>query len=342
MKNKCVLPFISHDYQVDSPCCVIRDFKKESMQELLSDHNQGIRSRFCSLCWKTEDEGGSSKRLVYNKIYAKYLGLSKREVKISVIPTGNLCNLYCVVCHPDSSTAWWKKAASMYPKEKILTERGLVLETDVSQINQIKNLEHVEFIGGETLKSFPLWKALSEMKKTTSFSLQTNGTVILNNTQIELLKSFNKFDICFSIDGYGKIFEYIRQPAKWKQVQDNVLRYIDNFGRDKLSIYLTVSNLNILYIDDIMMELFKLLPTKIELNFVHDEEFNYTNLPKHVGKTVEKLNPGFFKKRKIEWTGTEKSMLITKQNLEAQDKFTGLKKENFLPELFDLLEKTPD
>jgi len=338
MSNKCVRPFIAHDYQTNNPCCMLgKNYEKQSLPELLSDHNKGIRSRFCRRCYKTEDEGGISKRLVSNRLYERYLGLSKRNVKIVVIPTGNLCNLYCVMCHPDSSTAWWKKASSMYPKEKIITERGLVLETDPSHISQIKNLEHIEFIGGETLKSFSLWKVLSNLKKSTSFSLQTNGTVTLNSKQIELLRSFDKFNICFSLDGYGKIFEYIRQPAKWNQVRDNVLRYIDNFGRDRLSIYFTVSNLNILYIDRIMIELFKLLPTKIELNFVHEDEFNYQNLPERVGKTVEKLNPGFFKNRKIEWIGTEKSILATKQNLQAQDKFTGLQKENFLPELFDLL-----
>ena len=343
MENKCVLPFIGQDYQVKAPCCLLKDYNNESLDKLISDHNNGVKSRFCSACWKTEDEGGSSKRLVYNKVYAKYLGLSERDVKISVIPTGNLCNLYCVMCHPNSSTAWWKKADSIYPEGNAITQHELLLDIDDSQMNQVKNIEHVEFIGGETLKSFSLWKALLEMSKTTSFSLQTNGTVVLNSTQIDLLRSFDKFNICFSLDGYGKIFEYIRQPAKWKQVRDNVLRYIDNFGRDKLSIFLTVNNLNILYIDKIMMELFKLLPTKIQLNYVTEPaEFNYTNLPDHVGKTVEKLNPGFFKKRKIEWVGTEKSILAMKSNLEAQDKFAGLKKENFLPELFDLLEKTPD
>jgi len=343
MGNKCVLPFIGQDYQWDSPCCLLEKYNNESLDELLSDHRKGVKSRFCRKCWDHEDAGGSSKRLLYNDIYSRHLALSKRNVKISVIPVGNLCNLHCVTCGPGASTSWWKKHASMYPKENPVKQNQLLLDVDDSQIDRIKNLEHVEFIGGETLKSFSLWKVLSGIKKTTSFSLQTNGTVVLNTTQINLLRSFDKFNICLSLDGYGKIFEYIRQPAKWEQVRKNILRYINDFGRDRLSINLTVSNLNILYIDKIMFELFKLLPTKIELNFVTDpEEFNYKNLPKHVGQVAETLNPGFFKSRTINWIGTEKSILAMKQNLQAQDKFTGLTKESFLPELFDLLEKTPN
>lgn len=338
MGNKCVLPFIGQDYQSDSPCCLLENYDKESLQKLLDDHNSGVKSEFCRQCWDQESVGGSSKRLLYNDLYSRHLSQSQRSVKISVIPVGNLCNLHCVMCHTGASTGWWKKHASMYPEKNTGKPKELILDIDHAQIDAMEDLEHVEFIGGETLKSFSLWKLLSRMKKTTGFSLQTNGTVELNDSQTQLLKSFDKCNICFSLDGYGKIFEYIRQPAKWDQVRENVKRYINDFGRDRLSIYLTVSNLNILYMDKIMFELYKLLPTKIELNFVVDPvRFHYKNLPEQVGKIAEQRNPGFFKNRKIEWIGTEKSISDMKQNLEAQDRFTGLSKENHLPELFDLI-----
>jgi sulfatase maturation enzyme AslB (radical SAM superfamily) len=338
MKNKCVLPFIGQDYQSKSPCCILEDYNNESLDELVSDHKKGVRSRFCTKCWDQEDAGASSKRLAYNDKYSRHLGLSKRDVKISVIPVGNLCNLHCVMCSPGSSTSWWKKYDSMYAKENVAKQHELTLDIDDSQINRVKNLEHVEFIGGETLKSFSLWKVLSEIQKTTSFSLQTNGTVVLNAAQIDLLRSFDKFNICFSLDGYGKIFEYIRQPAKWEQVRKNVLKYVNDFGQDRLSIFLTVNNLNIMYIDKIMLELFKLLPTKIELNFVtRPVEFNYKNLPKHVGQVAEKRNPGFFKKRKINWSGTKKSLQRTMSNLAKQDEFSGLEFSDHLPEVYQMI-----
>lgn len=344
MKNKCVLPFIGHDYSNNSPCCLLRnkdgtawENNKSNIQELIQEHKSGVKTSFCKQCWDTEEVGITSQRQRYNQLYKKYLAQNERLVKALTIPVGNVCNLYCVTCNAGVSTSWIKKQMS-FAKRNTPLQYGVITEVVPSDIKNIKDAEHVEFIGGETLKSFSLWSHLSKIDKSTSFSLQTNGTVELNEKQIELLKSFENFNICFSLDGYGKIFEYIRQPAKWPEVCSNINRYMNYFGKDKLSIYLTVSNLNILYIDKIMIELFKLLPTKIDLNLVSKPyELAYKNLPEHVGKLVEERNPGFFKNKKIKWVGTHKSMLAMKQNLEAQDKFSGLIKENFLPELFDLI-----
>jgi hypothetical protein len=344
MKNKCVLPFIGHDYSNDSPCCLLLnkdgtswDNNKSDVQDLIQEHRAGVKTTFCKQCWNTEETGVISKRQQYNQYYKKYFHLTKRNVKKLTIPVGNVCNLYCVICNPGSSTSWIKKQMS-FRQQNITSNYEITTQVNPRDIQNIKEAEHVEFIGGETLKSFSLWGHLSNMDKSTSFSLQTNGTVELNKEQIDLLRSFENFNICFSIDGYGKIFEYIRQPAKWTEICSNIDRYKNYFGKDKLSIYLTLCNLNILYIDKIMIELFKLLPTKIEINLVsYPYELSYKNLPKHVGKIVEEKNPGFFKDKKIEWAGTDMSISKMKQNLNAQDKFSGLKKENFLPELFDLI-----
>ena len=100
------------------------------------------------------------------------------------------------------------------------------------------------------IKSF--WKYLEQMNKNISFSCQTNGTVDLSKNQIDLLNTFTKFNICFSIDGVGKIFDYIRQPATWQTVHNNIKKYASYFNKKRLSFFITVSNLNIFYIDSIM------------------------------------------------------------------------------------------
>tara|TARA_R110002020_G_scaffold291830_1_gene507214 strand:+ start:809 stop:1855 length:1047 start_codon:yes stop_codon:yes gene_type:complete len=348
MTNKCVLPFIGHDYQSASPCCLLQnkngtawDDNVSNIEDLLSDHRKGVKSSFCDQCWKTENTGVLSKRQRYNKLYAKYLTQTERLDKVLIIPVGNVCNLYCVTCNPGSSTSWIKKQISFGQQ----TQPGsdpIITEIETSDMEKIKEALHVEFIGGETLKSFSLWNHLSNLDKATSFSLQTNGTVELNEKQVELLKSFKDFNICFSLDGHGKIFEYIRQPAKWDHVQKNVQKYLEYFGKDKLSIFITVSNLNIFYIDEIVMALFKMLPCKIELNLVeYPSELSYNNLPMEIGAQVEKRNPGFFKNKNIDWVGTNLSMQKLIKNLDDQDRFSGLDREESLQELFDLI-KTPD
>ena len=343
MKNKCVLPFIGLDYQNNSPCCLLQnkdgtkwDNSKSDIRDLMADHKVGIKSSFCNKCWKAEDIGVTSQRQRYNQLYQKHLTQTDRRVKALVIPVGNVCNLYCVTCSPGGSTSWIKKQMSFASGQGFWPAADEVItEINPRDIENIKEAEHIEFIGGETLKSFSLWTHLSKMQRSTSFSLQTNGTVELNGKQIELLRSFDNFNICFSLDGYGKIFEYMRQPAKWDQVQNNIKNYIRYFGKDKLSILVTVSNLNIFYIDSIVYELFKLLPSSIDLNMVENpSELSYKNLPRQVGENVEKRNPGFFKGRSINWEGTIESMDKLENNLRDQDKFSGLSKDEFLPELF--------
>lgn len=334
--NKCVLPFINHDYQSNSPCCILQKYKdKTDRDELIADHTANKKSRFCEGCWKTEDVGIESKRQRYNRIYKQYLKQTHNDVKLNIIPVGNVCGLSCITCGPNSSTGWFKKYNFINnTTSKYTVEQNIKTEN----LKDIKNLEHIEFIGGETLQSQSLWDYLKVMDKNVSFSLQTNGTIILTQEQINLLKTFQTFNICFSIDGYNKIFEYLRQPANWQATVTNIRRYADFFGRNKLSYYITVSNLNIFYIDTIAIELFKVLPIPQMLNFAHwPAEFSYNNLTSNLGKIVEKRNPGFFKKRKINWTGTKTSLQKTISNLTKQDEFSGMRFSDSLPEVYQLI-----
>ena len=339
MENKCVLPFIKHDYQSNSPCCILQKYKDETDRgELIKDHANNKKSKFCEACWRTEHSGVESKRQQYNSLYRQYLNQTHRDVKLNVIPVGNVCGLSCITCGPGASTAWFKKHNFMYES---LFKFKVIQNIKVENLKDISNVDHIEFIGGETLQSQALWQFLQTIDKNTSFSLQTNGTVKLTREQLGLLNTFPNFNICFSIDGYDKIFEYLRQPAEWQSTSTNIRHYAKLFGRNKLSFYITVSNLNIFYIDSIVIELFKVLPISQMLNLVHNpEEFAFNNLTPEIGKIIEKRNPGFFKAKKIEWTGTSQSLTQLLGNLKKQDEFSGLQFSKQLPELYQLINNT--
>ena len=342
MKNKCVLPFISHDYQRKTPCCVLTNYKnKDDLDQLLQDHLDDKRSRYCEVCWKTEEAGIKSKRQYYNQTYSQYVQQEHRSTILSVIPVGNVCNLNCVTCHPKFSTSWFKKYQSMYPGSNY-SKNNVLNDIDLDQVSNLDYLKHIEFIGGETLMSKSLWKYLRNIPADSSFSLQTNGTYKLTPYHVKTLSKFNKFNICFSLDGYGKIFEYLRQPADWGQVSDNIKQYSEALGNNNLSIYITISNLNIFYIDKIVLNLFKFLPVKIDLNPVLHDIFGYENLCPDVGAIVERNNPVFFKTKKFKWRGTADSNLSILENLRKQDAFSGRKFSDYLPEFYEVLKnKTP-
>ena len=339
MENKCVLPFINHDYQTNSPCCILQKYNdKTDRSELIADHKNNKKSKFCEACWRSEDTGVESKRQHYNRLYKQYLKQTHNDVKLNVIPIGNVCNLSCITCNPFSSTGWMKKHNFLHNNN---TKFKINKDIKITDLANISNVDHIEFIGGETLQSQSLWQYLKTIDKNTSFSLQTNGTVKLTQEQIDLLNSFKSFNICFSIDGYDKVFEYLRQPAVWQSTATNIRHYAELFGRNKLSFYITVSNLNIFYIDTIVIELFKVLPVRQMLNLVHNpKEFAYDNLTPEIGKIVEKRNPGFLKTKKIEWTGTTQSLRLLIDNLKKQDEFSGLLFSKQLPELYQLIYNT--
>ena len=334
--SRCVLPFISFDYQYVSPCCKLQKYNDlTDRNKLINDHKANIKSKFCTSCWQTEGTGVESKRQAYNKLYSKYKNINERNLKHLVIPVGNVCNLACVTCGPFASTGWIKKSQFMQRDDvDVKVIQGI---KNVEQ-QKLDNVEHIEFIGGETLKSASFWNYLKTFPKHINFSIQTNGTIILDKNQIDLLNSFENFNICFSIDGYGKIFEYLRQPAKWDSTVRNLKKYVQHFGLNKLSYLITISNLNILYIDKIVMELYKAVPCKFDFTLVDSPDiFAIDNLTPNIGKIIEQNNPMFFKKRKIKWSGTKKNLQDTLFNLEKQDEFSKLKFNKHLPDLAELI-----
>jgi hypothetical protein len=347
MPNKCILPFIRYDFDKNSPCCKITNYDHEkNYQELLNDHRNDIKSKFCTTCWNLEKNGLQSKRQVSNNHFKKYLDVKETNVISVVLPTGNVCNLSCVTCGPTDSTGWIPKAKAMEKTEfynrhhyRIPLPYNNIPEELLKQIKW-DNVEDVEFLGGETLMSKNLWKYLDLLKEDTSISLLTNGTAVLKDWQIEKCKKFKNLHICFSIDGIEKIFEYIRQPAKWKNVKNNILFYKTVFGRDKLSFHITISNMNIFYIDYIMKELLKILPVKCTYNMVEKpDEFATNNLTNELGTLVEKQNPLFFKNKKIDWKGTKESMSLFFKNIKLQENVSKIYLKDYMLEYYKLIKE---
>jgi sulfatase maturation enzyme AslB (radical SAM superfamily) len=62
---------------------------------------------------------------------------------------------------------------------------------------------------------------------------------------IRIADKFQNVNFCFSIDGVGPVFEYLRYPLKWDRVQENIKYCRDN--NISVSASYTISNLNIAY-----------------------------------------------------------------------------------------------
>lgn len=340
--NKCVLPFIEYDFSSNKPCCMLTNYKQEKdFNRLIEDHKNNIKSSFCNSCWHHESISQHSKRLNHNKSFSKYITLDTPTLKSVVISTGNVCNLSCVTCGVENSTGWKSKLKFMEQtgKNKITTSWNTIRKNFPKNIDW-SQIENVEFIGGETLYSKELWEYLEKLNKNTSISLLTNGTILLNKSQLAKVKEYKNMHITFSLDGVDKIFEYLRQPAKWLQVKENIEYYKEYLGIDNIGINVTISNMNIFYIDHILLELAKIISKKHSYFFVQKPEiFAVTNLTKKIGKIIEEKNPYFFSKTKLKWAGDKQSMKNFLKNTNLQDQFSNRFMKNYLPELYQLIQE---
>lgn len=339
--NKCVLPFIEYDFATSKPCCMLTDYDhSKDFNKLIEDHNNNLKSSYCRSCWHHEEIGQRSKRINHNVTFSKYLNVDKPILKSVIISTGNICNLYCVTCGVANSTGWKPKQKfmnSQTDENKIKPTNALKRKNDLDDINW-SEIENVEFLGGETLYSKDLWILIKKLKKDTKISLLTNGTIKLDQVKMDIIKEYKHMHITFSLDGVDKIFEYLRQPAEWSQVKENIENYKEVLGVNNLGINLTISNMNILYIDKIFLELSKIISKKHSYFFVEKPEvFAVSNLPPSIGKIIEEKNPYFFSKNKIAWTGNKESMKKFSENINLQDQFSNRFLKDYLPELYQLI-----
>jgi len=118
----------------------------------------------------------------------------------------------------------------------------------------LSNLKLVVFCGGETLLGAGYWEvaqAIADMmpnaKHQLTLSFQTNGTQTISQRHYELIEKFHLVKLNISLDGFGEQFEYLRWPASWQQVTDNIMNM-----REQLPV-------NVMFLIEEAMSIFNLL-----------------------------------------------------------------------------------
>ncbi len=218
-------------------------------------------------------------------------GFEPLQIKLS---TSNLCNGMCVTCGSHLSSAWSQL------ENANIGYRGADFEQNKINWGEIVSLS---FLGGEPFlekKNFEILQKLVDLGNTDCFiSIVTNGSITPNDQQINILSRFSKLNICLSIDGTDKSFEYMRFPLKWDQLLHN-LSIFKSLGAD-LSVSCTISNLNIYYYSD-MINFFKFN----ELNYLCKQVespsiFIPGNLPDSVKSIVLDRNIDYKKEVESLW-----------------------------------------
>ena len=95
----------------------------------------------------------------------------------------------------------------------------------ITDLQSIPKLNRVHFMGGEPMLSRRFEQFVDTMLEhnpNISVSFVTNGSFSLTTRQKEILSKFRNLDFCFSIDGVGPVYEYLRYPLKWDQRLENI------------------------------------------------------------------------------------------------------------------------
>lgn len=329
MKNFCALPF---DHVMIKPngdldiCCTHQTpaDKKININEndhddwLVSDYVHQVRQSFisdqrhpnCSLCWQREDQGFDSLRTRSIKEFAILPDHPGREIKNVEINLGNLCNLRCLMCNENNSSA--------ILSENVRLGINKITQTDMTWNDTgYRNLEKliaerpyvVNIRGGEPFYNKRLLQIVTDIPVTQArdmvLHITTNATVWDSQWEKALAK-FRLVRFMFSLDAVGELYEYIRYPASWSLVEANV-RSIMSLRNAKCMVHCVGQNLNISHIHaliewcdqhDLYLEIEQLLfppymqminlpDCQKKLAISHLDYLKNQCLPNHLAKFVE-------------------------------------------------------
>jgi len=263
---------------------IMENFNSERMQQLRQDFRDGKQPDACKSCWEREDLVGESRRLWFNKKFMK----NKKEFKEGIIPDtnivelpklyqadinlSNVCNLKCRMCGSWASNSWFKEeiALARIDKryQKNINEVPLLqysLEDLRNLLPHLKDVMRIDFKGGEPMMAkhhnqFLEWLIEEGMTDIELF-YTTNGTV-QNPKILNLLKEFKRVSICFSIEGTGRLYSYIRGGKyKIEQLEETLSAYskLDNV---QIMFNVTLQNYNVFNLPELH-------------NFLHELEDKY-------------------------------------------------------------------
>lgn len=232
---------------------------------------EGEWPEVCKRCKITEDTQGLSRRESENFRYSADIpqlieqteadGSIPLNIKSMDFRLGNLCNLACRMCNSVSSSRWskdWDKLSRDYRlangPEKCAKSPDWYQSKEVrehfSRVTQY--LEHLHFAGGEPLiipEMLSLLKVCIENGDSKHISLTYNTNLTRIPAELKKLwPNFKEVKLWSSIDGFGKVNEYIRHGSKWATTDKNLRDLEKNhelYGVTSVEVMCTVQIYNI-------------------------------------------------------------------------------------------------
>lgn len=348
----------------------IEDYYESPYMKWVKDRMlMGLEIKECSVCYNEEVQGLKSKRqhelekwgFIENKSETLYLDLK----------FGNMCNLKCFMCDPNSSNLIANEFISLGWDQKNPFNKGQMGIPIKDLFNKnwcwpenqyfwksiqklLPNIQKIKFTGGEPFinqhVNTCLKMILKYSKNKVKIQITTNGTYI-DQDQLNILKKFDT-DIVVSLEGVGEINNFIRYPSNWNNIMKN-LKLLEE-SKINFRINATFNMLNMLYITDLIEYVSNNFKNRITIiPVVKPELFNPAIAPINLKKLVIKKLNSWKKNTKIPFSNyyydqiLNRLLMASHPDAEQFNKFIkymqelssyrGLKIKSYLPELYETI-----
>ena len=190
---------------------------------------------------------------------------------------GNLCNLKCIMCGPTDSSQWYNdhyklwgnhfrdsgEKVTLVPDKKgnMVTERNIYNWSDDPHLwkqieKHFQNFRRIYIVGGEPLlikKHYDFLEKCVEKGVAKKLTLEYNSNITwIPEKAWDIWKHFKKVIMGISLDGIGKVNDFIRYPSKWNKIERNLKLFNKAEGNFIIHVTTTVSVLNIWHLPEIL------------------------------------------------------------------------------------------
>ena len=259
----------------------------------------------------------------------------------------NLCNFKCRMCGDMLSSSWeaesrknesWNvesqpwMASPLREQIKKFQDKQVVQEfIDAIETKQIKE---IYWCGGEPLMWEMHWKAMERIIELgfadevhVRYNTNLSRTSFGKSNLFDLLGYFNNWQVCASIDGTGKVGEYIRDGLNYEQWLRNFkegLSVATNVKQMRLDFTITVLGLlELKNMFDLSQKLNAEILTKVMFTFSNDEILSPLSLPKKILNDIIDDALAYMVPRA---TKKQKALIDVCKNLKTRDTFMPTKK----------------
>lgn len=226
----------------------------------------------------------------------------------------NLCNFKCRMCGEQLSSSWetekkihnhWtpKTQPFMVPEIKSAMQdfQQTVVEPEFRDAVSRGIVEEMYWVGGEPLMYDIHWWTLEEMLRNGSaekcymrYNSNLSRVQFGDKNLFDYLPKYKDWLMCASIDGTGKVVEYIRTGIKWNE-------WLANFregcalpgGQERMKLDLTITGpgmFSLRELFDLSIELDVQILTKITFAFHPDIMWTPMSWPRHIlNRHIEEL-----------------------------------------------------